>query len=488
MSDTEFWQAFRISPTRLENAILTHFPWVLGIVVCPLLFLILESAIISLLVHDEFLLDTVFQDLSDPIFSFLTLAILLAGLVFVTRWRAQVEPAFRALLGKDRVSERDGQDTSDDNMTVLTAYQRQLHSRKRFLSVICIVMLMLIISVVELEGRYASFDEFIHRSQDPLLNLLLLTHMATRWALSAVLWGAFGGLALWVAAVTNKTIRDLTNCFQIRVQPMHPDRVGGLRPLGDLFSSLGLIVLVFSLPLAIFGISGSNEIIKSRRCLKRLNLPNRLIEPMDRQDLVVCLTLINQAAFSSPYDADYSEQLLQRALDRGLTLDEIAGQMADEFLAESSDNLSLEETILKGNRLPLFFLSGLALVLIAAGVLILRPLWVIHRSMVDQKERTVAELAGEAAVFHSSLGREVENHRWDEAGATRDKLEMVQKLLYTEASAPTWPVSFPRVLRYYILPALLSAGLSFGLKSLNLLLSPEGELVMESLIDAFTSS
>ena len=489
MSDSEsndFWKDFQISPTRVENAILGRFPWVVVIAIGPLLLLILESAVIDLAFFGELDPSFVFRDLSDPIFTFMSLAILLAGLVFVIRWRAQVEAAFRSLLEEDLISERDGKDLSESYLTFLRTYQRQLHSRKRFISVICIVALMLLISVVELEGRYATLNEFIHISQDPLQNLLLLTHMATRWALSAVLWGGFGGLALWVVAVTNHTVRNLTRSFQIRVQLMHPDRVGGLRPLGDLFSSLGLIILVFCIPLAVFGISGIRDVVKSRDCLDRLTPENRAILPMEEKELVDCLTAITRASLYGSYTTGDAVRAIRQAVSRGDSQIELLEQMADEFLEKEYDGSPLRDRILQRNRLPFMMIGGLVLVLLLVGLLVVGPYWTIHRSMVEQRESAVADMAREATALHGSLKHEVETHQWEKARATGEKLELVQRLLNTAAAAPSWPVSYPRVLRDYIVPALLSAGLSYGLTRLNVLLTPEGGLILEQFINALT--
>jgi len=70
------------------------------------------------------------------------------------------------------------------------------------------------------------------------------------------------GVAVWKCFVTGYFVHQFSIIFDISVSPTHPDKAGGLKPLGDLIFSLALILIVASLALSIVTIASSiNESI-----------------------------------------------------------------------------------------------------------------------------------------------------------------------------------------------------------------------------------
>lgn len=63
-------------------------------------------------------------------------------------------------------------------------------------------------------------------------------------------------VALWKCFVTGYFVHKFSTIFDISVLPSHPDKAGGLKPLGDLIFSLALILIVASLALSIITIAG----------------------------------------------------------------------------------------------------------------------------------------------------------------------------------------------------------------------------------------
>lgn len=59
------------------------------------------------------------------------------------------------------------------------------------------------------------------------------------------------GLIMWKAYVTIKYIRRLTRNFRINIRPLHPDKCGGLKPIGDI--SLGFDLIIFGIGIGIVG-------------------------------------------------------------------------------------------------------------------------------------------------------------------------------------------------------------------------------------------
>ena len=57
-------------------------------------------------------------------------------------------------------------------------------------------------------------------------------------------------VAIWKCFVTGYYVHRFSSVFDISVQPTHPDKAGGLKPIGDLIFSLALMLIVASLALS----------------------------------------------------------------------------------------------------------------------------------------------------------------------------------------------------------------------------------------------
>jgi hypothetical protein len=69
-------------------------------------------------------------------------------------------------------------------------------------------------------------------------------------------WGIFGGLAIWPIYVTGHQIYKLSKTFPIIINARHPDRCGGLKPLGDFFFLMALPFVVLGIGLVLKSIGG----------------------------------------------------------------------------------------------------------------------------------------------------------------------------------------------------------------------------------------
>jgi hypothetical protein len=68
--------------------------------------------------------------------------------------------------------------------------------------------------------------------------------------LPAMMTGYAIGVGAWKSIITAVYIRQLCRDFSLRIQPSHPDKAGGLKPLGSLILSLASIMIVASLALS----------------------------------------------------------------------------------------------------------------------------------------------------------------------------------------------------------------------------------------------
>ena len=75
-----------------------------------------------------------------------------------------------------------------------------------------------------------------------------------------VLLAFFIGLLVWRFGVVMFFINKLSREFKLRILPKHPDRSGGLRPLGDLCFNSALVILVPAITLSIWVVVGSQPL------------------------------------------------------------------------------------------------------------------------------------------------------------------------------------------------------------------------------------
>jgi hypothetical protein len=98
------------------------------------------------------------------------------------------------------------------------------------------------------------------------------------YAMSVVVWKCF---------VTGYFVHKFSRIFDLSVSPSHPDKAGGLKPLGGLIFSLALILIVASLALSILTVAGPiNEAIY--RSLVNVYSPTyQVIAPYDLYSTVL---------------------------------------------------------------------------------------------------------------------------------------------------------------------------------------------------------
>ncbi len=480
----DFWRTFQLSPYRRESAVISHLHWVALITAGPLLLLILESTVISVVRFGEIRWTLALRDLGDPIFSYLTLVLFLGGMVFARGWYARIQPAFQSLLDNNILNDRHGGNIHDSFATFLNQYKERLHSRKRYLVATFLIIVFLLGSYLVLAGRSVTFAGVLKNSSDPVRNWLNVLHFATRWIIAAFIWGYFCGLALWALWITNHAIRQLTPRFRLRIQPIHSDKAGGLRQLGDLSGSVGLIIVVVCIPVAVFGIRGVTTVVQSRHCLHEIESSAQQSVLMEKKDLVNCLVAINRAMDSASYTHDEANDTIQALLDGGYAPLEIVREFAEEIAEEAEDGVPLSDDIMAQNRLSIALLLGFVFVLVLAVLLVAWPLWDIHGSMVRQRQRDETMLNAQAVSLYEALDRHIENRQWEEAQSTKSYLKIVQEMLPDAINYPTWPVSYPRLLRRVVTPSILSAALSYGLTLVNAAFSEEGKKLFDELLKA----
>jgi hypothetical protein len=229
----DFWGEFSLFPEGVLDRLYTRF-WPMALVLAlPYLVLLIGPIIYQnrdyLFVLDfwRWLLELITDNQNLVVSTVILVVLVFATWAFV-RWRSAIPGFFRWLEDKDRVASSQ----SDKYERYLMTYQETLHQkggRFVFAAIVCLLV---------------------------LLYRVVTPYMPNEYLIMILIWGGLAGLAIWPLYVTGRTIRDIPKEFEVNVRPSHPDRCGGLKPLGDFCFDMVLPTVIGSIILAGVGIGG----------------------------------------------------------------------------------------------------------------------------------------------------------------------------------------------------------------------------------------
>lgn len=157
------------------------------------------------------------------------------------RWETKIPLIFQWLIDKHRIQSKIGS-TKENYLEYLEAYHNDLRSKKKhgLAALFCSLIVLLTIN----------FEDFTTVVSDFHTLSVLLTFL---------LWSYLIGLITWHIYVTIKYIRLLSHQFDIIIKFGHPDKCGGLEPLGDFCFIMARPVLILGLMAATLGIAALLE-------------------------------------------------------------------------------------------------------------------------------------------------------------------------------------------------------------------------------------
>ena len=153
----------------------------------------------------------------------------------------------------------------------------------------------------------------------------------------------------WKCFVTGYYVHRFSSIFSLTVSPSHPDKAGGLKPIGDLIFSMALILIVASLALSIIVVAGPVNETLYRILVEAFSKSYSVIAPHDllttvsvaKVSLVIVLFL-SVASFLFPLISTHNRMHNEkRELLSSLT--GIGNRIAD--LEKQSKKLSLDYKI-----------------------------------------------------------------------------------------------------------------------------------------------
>jgi hypothetical protein len=184
-------------------------------------------------------------------------ASIIVGMIFViwpfNVWRASIPKMLRDIFEKKRVY-IPGSDVTLSYLRFLENYHDALASRKRYL--LC-GLGVIVVGISYAYGIFQFYRVFFSTTQPNIVIATLVVVNNLLYPL-AVLGGVYCvGIQWWTMYISGSYVRKLVRTFELRIQPRHPDKCGGLKVLGNfcfglvfpIFVGTGLAVglIVFSL-------------------------------------------------------------------------------------------------------------------------------------------------------------------------------------------------------------------------------------------------
>jgi len=157
-------------------------------------------------------------------------------------WRSSVPKTLRDIFEKKLIAVP-GDDVTKHYLRFLENYRRALGSPKRYLLnalPACSVALLYLADVMTTTISYVS-------STHPIIIVAIFLIIAGLLGTFGILGGLYGlGTLVWVVCISGGYIVKLSRAFTFRIRPLHPDKCGGFKVLGNFCFGLETPVLIIS--------------------------------------------------------------------------------------------------------------------------------------------------------------------------------------------------------------------------------------------------
>ena len=179
-----------------------------------------------------------------------TVAFLSFTAIAFNRWRKLIPKTLKGVLESGRILTKSNDKSLDQECEqFLNGYQQALQSNTRHLLTIFLMILSLVVTLIPFSQLVAP------KALDPsrAFGSIFVN------VLAPLLWSYTSAVGAWVMWTTGLYIRKLTTTFTLSIQPSHPDQCGGMRPIGDFCFGMAIPILIGSIFLGFFGLSGILE-------------------------------------------------------------------------------------------------------------------------------------------------------------------------------------------------------------------------------------
>ena len=182
--------------------------------------------------------------IGDAELHFLTIAVLPVAWAFV-RWTSMITTTFEWLRAPIGPLKAKHGDFDTKYLAYLHTFQERLQSKSHsgiasFSMLFIVMAFLLLLGLGNVETLHIIFSEF----------------WASAIVIFFLIWAYFMGIGVWPIFVTMQFIQGLSDQFYLEIRPSHPDKCGGLKPLGDFCFAMSLPVILGGLVLAFVGVVG----------------------------------------------------------------------------------------------------------------------------------------------------------------------------------------------------------------------------------------
>jgi len=249
----DFWSTFHRFPLSFEENVFQR--WYI-LTLGPYLILLFLSFLLDILgnIRDTgngfsgspFSFIWTASELTDWIFISISVVLSLSALAF-NRWCQKIVPTLRTLLDEGHILSPAQDDLRQRYFDFLGEYQQALLNRKRYLLIGLVLILTLLLTSIPfvwIAPDRTVFD-FLPSlfSFGPIPGLSFL-HSFIWNVLAPLIWSYFAAVGAWIILMTSLFLRKMTALFDLNIQPLHPDKSGGLRLLGSFCFSMVLPLLI----------------------------------------------------------------------------------------------------------------------------------------------------------------------------------------------------------------------------------------------------
>jgi hypothetical protein len=390
-------QELRLMPTKWERNLFDK-PWLPVVMLFPIVGLFMIG-----LAEDVYYYVAFYRDSGTPFqlfvayFSLDAIYVVLALLTMIVVWlyqrfEKQMQRVWVALWKSKKLSPKtkaEGAGDTTSTLDFLRQCESDLSSPKRYILVGVVLLIVDIILArhirTEATLSFATFPDVT----SSLFDLFKMVFFADLWFV--ILTSA--GYSMLVSV---KYIRRLPQGLSLAVVPSHPDRCGGLKPIGDICLQLALIAVIAGLVLAYFGSVG--EVMRTAGFLPKLS--------------------------------DEDVRQIVRLLPES-----ISSQRIERF-RELFDPTREPQPITRS-----FANFGTLVGIIGGGWLYCYPVLGIHRWMTDKKAEFVQILAEAASEFDIGFEQSIRAKDEERIRNSSSKLETLQNSYSLLQRYPVWPTS-----------------------------------------------
>ena len=462
---TGFWEKFRLSPIEREHTMLTNIGWLTLITLGPLALLdVLDTISYIIYYKGGDVFQYLLSNFGDRLFRIAALSLFFGAVIFRYRWYPSIRRAFESLLPNDVLRDRQGGKlTESEFLGFLEEYHRNLHRRKRYIPVVVSILCTWGLSLFITMSRGYYWD--MRHLNNPL-ELLFFLRQIVRWFLATGIWSYIGMLWLWELSITTRTVEDLTPRFQIKVQPLHSDRAGGLKRLGDLCAYVGLMVIVVVTLSSIAAIQGTIFSARIAPCGSDLQQFVSSQVTMSEDRLTECIYYA-ASRYQLISRADVTKYVTQQ-LANGITLKELATSFYN-----SNPDYFKSEMILSNYYTYYIFDIVLFIIVIFAFSVLSKPLRNIHNRMNELEQIRESETNKRISLLFDEMTILIKQDKLEEANKIKSNINFLTNELTEIQKYPRWPIRLLPVARSYLTFSTIAAVITFVIPLIQLSLSPE---------------